>query len=70
LVSTPRCRCPRCVDELAATLAAESAATVFGIAFTKWIRDGEERPLADIAADVLGELCSLTGKATSSRSHP
>ena len=53
----------RGVDELAATLAAESGATVFGIAFTQWIREGEQRSLADIAADVLRELLTLTGKA-------
>src|SRR5882672_10086572 len=55
------------VDALAATLAAESGATVFGIAFTQWIREGEQRSLADIAADVLGELLTLTGKATPAR---
>jgi AcrR family transcriptional regulator len=54
----------RGVDELAATLAAESGTTVFGIAFTQWIREGEQRSLADIAADVLHELQTLTGKAT------
>ncbi|GIH19959.1 TetR family transcriptional regulator [Rugosimonospora africana] len=54
----------RGVDELAATLAAQSGMTVFGIAFTRWIREGETRSLAGIAADVLGELVTLTGKAT------
>jgi AcrR family transcriptional regulator len=57
----------RGVDEPAATLAAESGVTVFGIAFAKWIREGEQRSLADIAADVLGELLNLTGKATATR---
>lgn len=52
----------RGVDDLAATLAAESGATVFGIAFTQWIRDGEKRSLVDICAEVLHELLSLTGK--------
>jgi AcrR family transcriptional regulator len=60
----------RGVDELAATLAAESGATVFGIAFTQWIREGEQRSLADIAADVLRELLTLTEKATASRTIP
>jgi len=60
----------RGVDDLAATLAAESGATVFGIAFTQWIREGEQRSLADIAADVLGELLTLTGKATPSPRTP
>jgi AcrR family transcriptional regulator len=50
----------RGVDELAAALAAESGVTVFGIAFAQWIREGEERSLTDIAADVLGELQALT----------
>ena len=56
----------RGVDELAATLAAESGVTVFGIAFTQWIRDGEKRSFADIAADVLRELLNLTRKVTAS----
>ena len=51
----------RGVAEPAATLAAQSAATVFGIAFAQWIRDGESRPLAEIASDVLRELGTLTG---------
>jgi AcrR family transcriptional regulator len=53
----------RGVAEPAATLAAQSAATVFGIAFAQWIRDGESRPLAQIASDVLRELGTLTGAA-------
>jgi AcrR family transcriptional regulator len=57
----------RGIDELAATLAAQSGATVFGIAFTQWIREGETRSLTDIAAHVLGELVTLTGDATGSR---
>jgi AcrR family transcriptional regulator len=60
----------RGVDELAAALAAESGVTVFGIAFTQWIREGEERSLADIAADVLRELLNLTGKATAADAGP
>jgi AcrR family transcriptional regulator len=58
----------RGVDDLAATLAAESGATVFGIAFTQWIRDGEQRSLAAICAKVLQELLLLTTKANASRS--
>jgi AcrR family transcriptional regulator len=49
--------------EPAATLAAESGATVFGIAFGQWIREDERRSLADIASDVLNELLNLTGAA-------
>jgi hypothetical protein len=56
----------RGIDDLAATLAAESGATVFGIAFAQWIREGEERSLADIAAAVLHELRTVTGPATES----
>jgi AcrR family transcriptional regulator len=54
----------RGIGEPAATLAAQSGASVFGIAFAQWIRDGEERSLADIASDVLRELLSLSGTAT------
>jgi AcrR family transcriptional regulator len=54
----------RGIGEPAATLAAESGATVFGIAFAQWIRAGETRSLADIAADVLHELVKLTGALT------
>jgi AcrR family transcriptional regulator len=53
----------RGVDDLAATLAAESGITVFGIAFAQWIREGEKRSLADLEGDVLRELQALTGPA-------
>jgi AcrR family transcriptional regulator len=53
----------RGVTEPAATLAAETGVTVFGIAFAEWIREGEERSLATITADVLGELQNLTRSA-------
>jgi AcrR family transcriptional regulator len=56
----------RGIDEPAATLAAESGATVFGIAFAQWISEGEPRSLADITADVLHGLKNLTGAGTSS----
>jgi AcrR family transcriptional regulator len=52
----------RGVDELAATLAAQSGITVFGVAFAQWIREGEQRSFADITADVLHTLLTLTGK--------
>ncbi len=51
------------VDDLAATLAAESGVTVFGVAFTRWIRAGEQRSLTDLAADTLRELLTLTRSA-------
>ena len=57
----------RGIAEPAATLAAQSGATVFGIAFSQWIREGETRSLPDIASGVLQELVSLTGLATGSR---
>ena len=60
----------RGIGEPAATLAAQSGATVFGIAFAQWIREGERRSLADIASDVLHELINLTGAATGSRKLP
>ncbi|MET3807974.1 AcrR family transcriptional regulator [Nakamurella sp. UYEF19] len=50
----------RGISEPGATLAAESGATVFRIAFAQWIRAGEERSLADIATGVLDELGHLT----------
>jgi AcrR family transcriptional regulator len=57
----------RGVSEPAATLAAQSGATVFGIAFAQWIRDGETRSLADIASGVLHELQHLTHAGSSDR---
>jgi AcrR family transcriptional regulator len=57
----------RGIGEPAATLAAQSGGTVFGIAFAQWIREGETRSLADIASDVLHELAGLAGTATAAR---
>jgi len=54
----------RGIGEPAASLAAESGATVFGIAFAQWIREGERRSLPDIASDVLRELLSLSRAGT------
>ena len=54
----------RGISEPAATLAAESGATVFGIAFAQWIREDEKRSLSDIASDVLNELHNLAGAAS------
>jgi AcrR family transcriptional regulator len=50
----------RGVKDPAATLAARSGATVFEIAFTQWIREDEQRSLADITTDVLNELAAVT----------
>jgi AcrR family transcriptional regulator len=51
----------RGIAEPAATLAAESAITVFSVSFAQWIREGEERSMADIERAVLGELRDLAG---------
>ncbi|KQV07443.1 TetR/AcrR family transcriptional regulator [Leifsonia sp. Root112D2] len=53
----------RGVAEPLATLAAESGATMFGIAFAQWIREGEERTLAVIGRQVLREFQSLTAES-------
>jgi AcrR family transcriptional regulator len=53
----------RGIAEPTATLAAQSAATVFGVAFAQWIGEGESRSLPDITSDVLRELRNLTGAA-------
>jgi len=54
----------RGVEEPAATLAAASGTTVFGIALAQWIREGEERSLADIEAGVFRELLKVAGEVT------
>jgi AcrR family transcriptional regulator len=51
----------RGVDELSAAVAAETGTAVFGIAFTRWIREGETRSLPAIAAEVLARLSALAG---------
>ena len=56
----------RGIGEPAATLAAQSGITVFGIAFAQWISEGESRSLADIASDVLRELVNVTGAVAAS----
>jgi AcrR family transcriptional regulator len=60
----------RGVDELAARLAAESGVTVFGISFTQWLREDEERTLADISNEVFDELLELAEKAAAAREIP
>lgn len=50
----------RGIAEPTATLAAESGATVFGVAFTQWLREDEDRSLEDIVADVLTQLRALS----------
>jgi AcrR family transcriptional regulator len=59
----------RGVAERAAVLAAESGMTVFGVAFTQWIVEGEKRSLADIEREVFADLGQLAaGQAGVSRS--
>ncbi len=50
----------RGITEPAATLAAESGATVFSIAFAQWIREDQDRSLASIATDLLIQLRALS----------
>ena len=50
----------RNVAEPAATLAGQSAATVFGIAFSQWIREDEQRSFAELEIAVLDELRIVT----------
>lgn len=52
----------RGVPDPAATLAAGSGGSVFGVAFAQWIREGEERSFPAIAEDVLRQLLALTGR--------
>jgi AcrR family transcriptional regulator len=55
----------RGVTEPAATLAAESGITIFGVAFAQWIGEGEKRSFGAIAADVFRELVILTTTVSS-----
>lgn len=59
----------RGVTEPAATLAAQSCSTVFGLAFAQWIRDGETRSLAEVCDEILGELGTLTQRIDPSASR-
>jgi AcrR family transcriptional regulator len=49
----------RGVDAPAADVAARTAIMVFGIAFSRWVGDGEERSFDDIVTDVLDELAII-----------
>ncbi|MET7671036.1 TetR family transcriptional regulator [Micromonospora luteifusca] len=49
----------RGVGDLAAMLAAESAAIVFTLAFAQWLADGESRSLSLIITETLAELQAL-----------
>ncbi|PWI44773.1 TetR/AcrR family transcriptional regulator [Streptomyces sp. ICBB 8177] len=54
----------RGVGEPSATLAAKTGMTVFGTAFTLWIREGEDRSLADVADEVLRQLLELVDRVS------
>jgi AcrR family transcriptional regulator len=49
----------RDVPEPAATMAAETAVTVFHLAFAQWIAPGETRPFAEITRERLDALSTL-----------
>ncbi|MFZ7088845.1 TetR/AcrR family transcriptional regulator [Curtobacterium sp. RRHDQ10] len=50
----------RGVVEPAATLAAQTAVTVFSVSFATWVREDETRTFAAIEHDVLDELTAMT----------
>lgn len=50
----------RGVEELAAEVAARTGVMVFGIAFGRWVAEGEHRSFDEIVADVLSELPVVT----------
>ncbi len=47
----------------AATLAAETGVTVFKVAFSQWIADGEERSLVEIERQLMREMSALSSGA-------
>lgn len=49
----------RGVTDPVATLAAESGATVFGVAFAQWLQQDDDQSLAAVTAEVLDELRTL-----------
>lgn len=53
----------RGVGEPAATLAAESGVTVFTIAFTRWLDQGEQRSLTEVTTETLASLVALIAGA-------
>ncbi|GAB2925021.1 TetR family transcriptional regulator [Rhodococcus aerolatus] len=52
----------RGVDAAAAVLAAETAGTVFRVAFARWLAAADARPLVDVVEDVLAELRDVTAR--------
>jgi AcrR family transcriptional regulator len=56
----------RGITEPAATLAAESGVTVFGVAFRAWVAEGEGRPFVEIEQEALrGLTVMVAGLSTS-----
>ena len=53
----------RGVPEPAATLAAETAGTVFHVTFQQWIAEGETRPFEVIERDIFARLTALSAGA-------
>lgn len=51
----------RGVPDPQAVLAAESGLTVFGLAFTDWIAEGETRTFAELQRSTLATLVAVTG---------
>jgi AcrR family transcriptional regulator len=52
----------RGVDELAATLAAQLAVTVFSVTLDRWLDQDGERPLAELARDTLRALRAVAAE--------
>ncbi|MEU1241832.1 TetR family transcriptional regulator [Micromonospora parva] len=50
----------RGLDETTATLATESGATVFRVAYARWVAPGSDAPLSDLIAEVAAELRAIT----------
>lgn len=48
------------LDETTATLATESGATVFRVAYARWVAPGSTAPLTDLIAEVATELRAIT----------
>ncbi|MCF0095349.1 hypothetical protein B0E54_04208 [Micromonospora sp. MH99] len=48
------------LDESTATLATESGATVFRVAYARWVAPGGDVPLTDLIAEVATELRAIT----------
>ncbi|MEU5963169.1 TetR family transcriptional regulator [Micromonospora parva] len=54
----------RGLDETTATLATESGATVFRVAYARWVAPGSDATLSDLIAEVAAELRAITSAPT------